>query len=177
MSKKTITFIFILLMISIISIGAFVIRNKPSVKSCSSEGNTIPIPNEICCNGLKPINGQGGYQGECPGPISIGGLSICAPCGNGVCNTEHEENKCNCPEDCTGEEKPCIRDYQTVDLDNSESCCPGLKAIKIAHYEKDCSVTPSTIGASRMACFKCGDGNCDGGVYLENDCNCPEDCK
>ena len=151
-----------------------------SYKNCAKEGETIGAQGmpETCCPGLKPVGGwPGGYQGDCSIPPPPTGLSICAKCGDDICDTYNGENKCNCPEDCTGDEKHCIRNYQTVKINNSESCCPGLKAIKIAHYEDDCSVTPSTVGASRMACFKCGDGHCDEGVYLENKCNCPEDCK
>jgi len=67
---------------------------------CASEGETIGSQGMpfTCCSGLKPVGGPGGYTGVCPPPP--GGLSTCSNCGDGVCNSNTEENKCNCAEDC-----------------------------------------------------------------------------
>lgn len=76
---------------------------EPITKACAKEGETIGAQGmpESCCSGLKPVGGwPGGYEGDCsilPPPT---GLSICANCGNGICETNNGENKCNCPEDC-----------------------------------------------------------------------------
>lgn len=36
--------------------------------------------------------------------------TVCAPCGNGVCD-EELESPCNCPEDCTGTEEAAVEWY------------------------------------------------------------------
>jgi hypothetical protein len=95
MNKRVI--IFILIIIILITTSIYFIKNKSIDESCSLVGSTIPIPNEICCEGLKPLYG-GDYLEECVA-FEDTGLSICTPCGNGICDTEYE-NKCNCPEDC-----------------------------------------------------------------------------
>ncbi|MCK5123358.1 MAG: hypothetical protein KAQ87_04415 [Candidatus Pacebacteria bacterium] len=73
---------------------------------CAKEGETIgaySMP-EICCAGLKEIGGwHGGYDGDCSLPAPPSGLSICSNCGDGNCNIDTGENKCNCPEDCSDE--------------------------------------------------------------------------
>ena len=76
---------------------------------CAEVGEAIGAANmpEECCTGLKPVGGfKGGYEGDCSLPALPTGLSICSPCGNGICDIENSENKCNCPSDCTsGSEK------------------------------------------------------------------------
>lgn len=70
---------------------------------CAKEGETIGAQGmpKVCCSGLKPVGGwPGGYQGDCSIPPPPTGLSICTNCGNGICNIDTRENKCNCPKDC-----------------------------------------------------------------------------
>ena len=98
MNKKTIIFIFIILIASLFGIGYYFIKNTSTKTACSLAGNTVPTPNEICCNGLKPLYGWE-YMEECIA-FQDTGLLICSPCGNSVCDTEYKENKCNCPDDC-----------------------------------------------------------------------------
>ncbi len=73
---------------------------------CAAEGEPIGaegMPNS-CCQGLTPMGGwPGGYEGNCTPPPPPTGPSICSNCGNGICETETGENKCNCPQDCTKE--------------------------------------------------------------------------
>jgi hypothetical protein len=70
---------------------------------CAKEDKTIGAEGmpSACCMGLKAVGGwPGGYDGDCsllPPPT---GLSICSNCGNKICEENHGENKCNCPEDC-----------------------------------------------------------------------------
>lgn len=74
-------------------------ENTFSNGKCSSFGETIPVPNENCCPGLKGI---GAYTITPEGKCSPywGGLLKCVPCGNNICEAKFGENKCNCPEDC-----------------------------------------------------------------------------
>lgn len=53
-----------------------------------------------CCEGLEEISyGDVEFEGQCMFPA--GGFGhICAPCGNGKCESEYGENKCNCVKDC-----------------------------------------------------------------------------
>jgi len=46
--------------------------------------------------------------------------TVCAPCGNGVCDTELE-NKCNCPADCPkNETNKILTDQELIDYFNSD---------------------------------------------------------
>ena len=109
-------------------------------------------------------------------PSPPGGLQIRAKCGDDKCDMYNGENKCNCPEDCTGEETPCIDYFQDISDEKKESCCGKFKAIKIALYQKNRSIVPNSAPAV-IKCMNCGDGRCDRGAYSENKCNCPEDCE
>ena len=72
-------------------------------KTCISEvGKAFYPGTEKCCNGLKSV-----FPYELPDGTCISskedtrvGAPICAPCGNGKCEKEYSEDKCNCPEDC-----------------------------------------------------------------------------
>ena len=62
--------------------------------------NDVCTPEDIpCCEGLIEISLSGIDEGtgEC---VAATCGSICSPCGNGICNSGADENKCNCPEDC-----------------------------------------------------------------------------
>ena len=71
--------------------------------SYSCKNNTCTAEkqlNECEQQGLKRILRKDQYFGECIESIAQLTLpTVCAPCGNGVCNVELE-TKCNCPEDC-----------------------------------------------------------------------------
>jgi hypothetical protein len=69
---------------------------------CAEEGEKIGeygLP-RTCCGNLTPLSGLGGYEGDCTAPIPQAALYTCADCGNGNCDIENNENKCNCPQDC-----------------------------------------------------------------------------
>ena len=53
-----------------------------------------------CCEGFVKRCGIEFFDGSCDmtGKFSIYSISMCLPCGNGICN--QFENRCNCPEDC-----------------------------------------------------------------------------
>ncbi len=130
----------------------------------------------VCCEGLSAMGGfGGGYQGDCNAFPPGTGLQICSVCGDGFCDTYNIENKCNCPDDCTGEELHCVDYFQEITDLSRQACCLDYKPIKITYYDDDCSTSVNM--AVRYKCMKCGDGICDQGTYLENKCNCPEDCQ
>ena len=64
--------------------------------SCRDENSGCTISNLPCCSGLKPVSMCIEESNDMCFCVTCG--SICAPCGNGVC--DKNENKCNCPEDC-----------------------------------------------------------------------------
>jgi len=72
--------------------------------ACVTEpGKAIYGDSEKCCGGLKPMFGYEDSNGKCQCTEegnNCGGASICAPCGNGVCEKEYREDRCTCPEDC-----------------------------------------------------------------------------
>lgn len=75
-----------------------------SNKRCTTAGKAHYPSKENCCEGLVTIFGSELPNGKCwctEKDSSCGGTPICAPCGNGECEKEYGEDKCNCPIDCT----------------------------------------------------------------------------
>lgn len=80
---------------------------------CVEEGDFIPgaISPEYrehmateCCAGLTNIEYKGNYDEECNVVGLAGGpAGACTKCGNGQCEENMSETKCNCPEDCQKE--------------------------------------------------------------------------
>jgi hypothetical protein len=87
---------------------------------------------------------------------------IAAVCGNNIC--ENGENSGNCQKDCG-----CVSAGHT--MADSGACCPGLQQLTL-QKEFNGSCTNTNPGA--YLCANCGNGTCD---YLENKCNCPQDCS
>jgi hypothetical protein len=102
-TKTLLLFFSLILILFLIAYSIQIQDSEKADTSCAKIGETIGAAGmpEICCSGLKPVSGWGGgYEGDCSEPAPPSGLSICAPCGNGICDIEYEENKCNCPDDC-----------------------------------------------------------------------------
>ena len=172
--------ILILILLFFIS-GCIISENKVSNENslvqkdlgCAEKGEKMRpyddyFPGE-CCEGLDPV--MGGYNpDDCHEPF-IGDIYTCSDCGNGVCETEYHENVCSCPEDCTGEEKPCIQDFQSINVDEGEVCCYGLVPRKAGYFDENCGWEETAV--STIRCLACGDNYC---ATAENKCNCPEDC-
>ena len=78
--------------------------NRNDNLSCVTEpGKAIYPGTEKCCGDLNPIFGSQSENGSCwctEKENTCGGAPICAPCGNGKCENEYKEDKCNCPGDC-----------------------------------------------------------------------------
>ena len=136
---------------------------------CKEAGGSLE-PGYECCEGLTSIGvkvSKTKTDGVC-GMIA-GAWSICAPCGNGVCDKDYE-NECNCPEDCS----TACRDQNYECTTDDIPCCSGLKEVLLTYEDKggEC-FAPVPCGS---ICIPCGDGICED-TRLENRCNCPEDCK
>jgi len=102
-NKKLIYGILVVVVLVLIATLFMIAPKKTQEIKCAKEGETIGAQGmpEICCSGLKPVGGwPGGYEGDCSIPPPPTGLSICTNCGDGICNVDTGENKCNCPEDC-----------------------------------------------------------------------------
>jgi hypothetical protein len=93
---------FSFLTIIMIFISLDVMAKNPSKEICLKQGQSPTgssigrdkIPGNDCCPGLITIV----PQSAC-GKAFGGYAAICAPCGNGKCDNEIENN-CNCPKDC-----------------------------------------------------------------------------
>ncbi|MBF0550232.1 MAG: hypothetical protein HQK60_06830 [Deltaproteobacteria bacterium] len=77
---------------------------------CLPEGGKIPgsISPEYrkhmateCCPGLVRIAWPKNFDGNCNRvPLMGGPAGICTRCGNGKCEKDQGETRCNCPADC-----------------------------------------------------------------------------
>ncbi len=137
--------------------------------SCTESGEPN-LPGHECCSGLVPI--QPAVLGENGSCGFRTGWSICAPCGNGICDVDLE-NKCNCPEDC-GEVEECYGEGESLPVlpGPSEVCCEGLKLIPPKCDPNGLEACP--VGTAGICTAKCGNGECD--TRLESAYNCPVDC-
>ena len=54
----------------------------------------------ICCDGLGTIDRMKLVDGNCVSTAVLDDGPICGLCGDGVCDSEHGENRCNCAQDC-----------------------------------------------------------------------------
>lgn len=75
----------------------------PTESNCANEGKQVranrggfPVK---CCFDLKAMYGSA--REDCSVPDLPGDIGICSNCGNSVCEGQNNENKCNCPQDCT----------------------------------------------------------------------------
>lgn len=68
---------------------------------CSATGKGVSgkVVCSRCCAGLVPIARDTVVDGACSESQFLDS-NFCAPCGDGVCQAELGENKCNCPKDC-----------------------------------------------------------------------------
>ena len=146
-----------------------------------------------CCSGLKRIpTSRYVYPCDTPGKLACdeNGCKItpptsfeepssqCTPCGNGVCETEHDENRCNCPEDC---KEKCADDGERVYYKPNfgpTRCCSKNAGVKPSSF-LDGSICIAPDDGSLGTCVQnwwltCGDGECG---KDEDKCSCSEDCK
>jgi hypothetical protein len=152
-------------------------HSEGKVSICAKEGETTGAQGmpEECCAGLTGI-AEVGYQGNCSLPSPTGGLLVCSNCGDGICNFETIEDKCNCPADCIGGPE-CVGEGETFGGYTAEpdyrTCCEGLNMTYQGYSLGDDGKCIMMVDDASM-CTKCGDGVCGPG---ENKCNCPADCS
>ena len=152
-------------------------------QTCIIAGEIYYPGTEKCCDGLKSIFGSENADGSCsctePGN-NCGGSPICAPCGNGICESQYGEDKCNCAEDCN-QTATCAKEgemYSKVYSEYPKTCCEGLTEWDSGFDSRivvngTCEETGLLKGAPVGTCIKCGDGICG---LDENVCNCAADC-
>lgn len=132
---KLVVGISLLLLVMIIALALYKQKqaNQQKLQKASDEQEAFDCANigekigaagmpQSCCKGLKPMGGwPGGYTGDCSGPPPPGGLNICSDCGNGKCEADNGENKCDCPEDCSTD-KLNLTKTETVKILEKEIC-------------------------------------------------------
>jgi len=53
----------------------------------------------LCCPGMRPIDtSEVAPDGTCT--LTADDSRVCAPCGDGVCDSKAGESRCSCPMDC-----------------------------------------------------------------------------
>jgi len=80
-----------------------VVECKLTNETCVKAGEAYYPGTEKCCAGLESIFGSENPDGTCScteKDNNCGGAPICAPCGNGKCEGDYGEDKCNCTKDC-----------------------------------------------------------------------------
>lgn len=113
-NKKIIIFIILIFIVVTISAVFIITANKPTKQnndffnnvqislSCAKVGERVRASGaglpESCCADLKAMYGYA--RADCNAPGLPGDIGTCSICGNGSCETQNNENKCNCPEDC-----------------------------------------------------------------------------
>ena len=174
--KKLILILGFLMMIFLV--GGVLAENQ----TCVTEPGKAYFPGtEKCCNDLKSVFPYELPDGTCISPENDTrvGAPVCAPCGNGKCESNYGEDKCNCAEDCN---KACANEgeiYSKVYSEYPKTCCEGLIEWDSGFDSRivvngTCKETGAMKGAPVGTCIKCGDGICG---LNENVCNCASDCK
>lgn len=102
-----------------------------------------------CCGGLRLITYSGNYDENCNHILLVGAPSgVCTKCGDGVCGSR--ETKCNCPEDCKGEEPECPPIPEGIIKECEEK---GGKIIKKFFDSRGCpSVVECEYETERLPC-------------------------
>jgi len=92
--------------------------------SCAKEGEAYYPGTEKCCEGLKSVFPYELPDGSCISPENDtrAGAPVCAPCGNGKCESQYGEDKCNCAEDCN---------MNCTNNENNQSCCKNGTCINL----------------------------------------------
>jgi hypothetical protein len=158
--------------------------------TCIAEGQTLMGGMSLsCCAGLTTASCQTEGPGSGSGSVACGeplfDCAICVrECGDGECTTG--ENRCNCPDDCTGSghdagpnchedgepfDPPSeLRDRIVIPPEAAEQlCCTYSASLVWVRSGPTCD-----LSSGQMECLgSCGDFVCD---EDEAPCTCPHDC-
>jgi len=119
---------------------------------------------EKCCNGLKSILPGSFYDKNCNEINGLAGAPLCAPCGNGKCEVQYGEDKCNCAEDCKSD---CIQN------ENNKSCCKNGTCVKLFD-----DGLPSACSDGNLPEFSGCDTNCKPVSECDNsECQTSKECR
>ncbi|KKP93823.1 MAG: hypothetical protein UR98_C0002G0062 [Parcubacteria group bacterium GW2011_GWA1_36_12] len=87
--------------------------------NCANEGERVRVDGQgfpaICCLNLKPMYGSD--REDCALPDMPGDIGVCSNCGDGVCEPQNNENKCNCSQDCSGIETINWKTYKNEEFE------------------------------------------------------------
>jgi len=114
---------------------------------CRQEGESIS-PGYGCCEGLTEI-GHATIDASGTCQWKVGAWSICAPCGNGIC--DNIENKCACPEDCEGDNQTQNNQTNNNVTDQNQTRVRNRVKERVLNYlnasecPEDCVCAGSTI--------------------------------
>jgi len=117
---------------------------------------------EKCCGELKSILHESYYDENCNELEGLAGAPICAPCGNGKCESQYGEDKCNCAEDC---KEDCTKN------ENNQSCCKNGTCIRIFD-----DGLPSACSDGSLPKFSGCDADCKPIVECNNSCTSNKNC-
>jgi len=183
--KKLILLLAFFMMIFLV--GGVLAENQ----TCITEPGRAYYPGtEKCCNNLTSIFGSEKIDGTCScteKDNNCGGASICAPCGNGKCEIEYGEDRCNCAEDCNptcASDKDCWDKYQNCYYACQNQTCKiilGESEIRLPDYP-NCSQGQQNININYPQDVMCTDDvkECPDGSFVSRagfNCefmSCPE---
>ena len=145
---------------------------------CAKEGEGIFSydKNTQCCAGLTKVSTSITNSEDCKVvPVASVYSDICIKCGDGICDSNKGEHKCNCPKDCA-----CKKEGQQIESaeQNTAQCCTGLTKARTGYAplsDGTCGQSPPTGTIYSHFCIRCGDGICNAQTG-EDKCNCPQDC-
>jgi len=112
--------------------------------TCITEPGKAYYPGtEKCCGDLKSILPESYYDNSC-NELDVVGAPICAPCGNGKCESQYGEDKCNCASDCKNgcenKNNSCCKDGNCLALfyDGLPSACSDGSLPTFSGCDADC---------------------------------------
>ncbi|GEM_PF-6324890 len=131
---------------------------------CAEAGKSL-LPGHNCCNGLVSIQAasSSGISKDGTCSFAVGSWGVCAPCGNGVCDSD-TENNCNCQQDCEQADNEKYNYAKWVCYDGSGQSLGGNDSCKTSdtwkkYAEEFCANRCNSDNKCGVSNFAVG-GNC-----------------